>query len=115
MAEKEIPSINPDFLVDAKKDAKLLKYAEKVFNTPGLLSQANIAELSPENPALASKVLLSAYTRALLAEARTIDSKKEKEVFATLYSNYSNVVQEFLEKNRNLLNELSSKNQKGGE
>jgi hypothetical protein len=115
MAEKETTSINADFIVDAKKDAELLKYAEQVFKTPGLLSQANIAELSPENPALASKVLLSAYTRALLAEARTIDPKKEKEVFSTLYSNYANVVQEFLDKNKQLLNELSSKKQKGGE
>lgn len=115
MAEKETPSINPDFVVDVKKDAKLLKFAEQVFKTPGLLSQANIAELSPENPALASKVLLSAYTRALLKEARTLDPKKEKEVFSTLYANYANVVQEFLDKNKQILNELSSKNQKGGE
>ena len=43
------------------------------------------------------------------------DPKKEKEVFSTLYANYANVVQEFLDKNKQLLNELSSKNQKGGE
>ena len=115
MAKKEIPSINTDFIVDAKKDAKLLKYAEKVFKTPGLLSQANIADLSPENPALASKVLLSAYTRALLVEARTIDPKNEKEVYASLYANYATVVQEFLEKNKEVLNELSSSQEKGGE
>ena len=114
MTEKNT-SINTDFIVDAKKDAKLLKFAEKVFKSPGLLSQANIAELSPESPALASKVLLSAYTRALLAEARKVDSNKEKQVFETLYAEYSNVVQEFLEKNKELLNELSSKKEKGGE
>ena len=107
-------SINPDFIVDAKKDAKLLKFAEKVFKTPTLLSQANVAELSPENPALASKILLSAYTRALLSEARNIDSKKEKEVFETLYSEYSYVIAKFLENNKQLAADLSNKQEKGG-
>ena len=113
MEEKNI-TINTDFLVDAEKDAKLLKFAEKVFKSPGLLSQANIAELSPNNPALASKILLSAYTRSLLAEARKVDGKNEKDVFETLYANYSDIVEEFLRKNQDLLNELSSKQEKGG-
>ena len=68
MAEKEIPSINADFIVDAKKDAELLKYAEKVFKTPGLLSQANIAELSPENP-------YAYYSLALAYELKDMPNK----------------------------------------
>ena len=115
MAEKNTVTLNTNFMVDAKKDAKLLKFAEKVFKNPNLLSEANIAELSPDNPALASKVLLSAYSRALLSEARKIDHKKEQEVFENLYWEYSNIVEAFLDKNRRLFNELSSRQEKGGE
>ena len=115
MSENNTVEFNANFVVDAKKDAILLKFAEKVYKNPNLLSEANIVELSPDNPALASKVLLSAYSRALLAEAKQIDSKNEKNVFDNLYWEYSNVVEAFLEKNRTLFNELSSRQEKGGE
>ena len=111
MAEIKNDGLNPDFLVDLKKDKKLLKYAEKVFINPRLLAKADISELSPDNPALASKVLLSAYTRALKDEAQMIADAKKEDVLKELLTQYESVVAEFLEKNKMLAN---SQSQKGG-
>ena len=111
MTELKHDGLNPDFLVDLKKDKKLLKFAEKVYENPRLLAKADITELSPDNPALASKVLLSAYTRSLKEEARMIASAKKEEVLKELLSHYEGVVAEFLEKNKIL---ASSQSQKGG-
>ena len=111
MAEEKNEGLNPDFLVDIKKDKKLLKFAEKVFINPRLLAKADITELSPNNPALASKVLLSAYTRALKDEAQMIAGAKKDEILKELLVQYKSVVDEFLEKNKILAN---SQSQKGG-
>ena len=111
MAEEKNEGLNPDFLVDIKKDKKLLKFAEKVFINPRLLAKADITELSPDNPALASKVLLSAYTRALKDEAQMIAGAKKDEILKELLVQYKSVVDEFLEKNKILAN---SQSQKGG-
>ena len=111
MTELKNDSFNPDFLVDLKEDKKLLKFAEKVFENPRLLAKANITELSPQNPALASKVLLSAYTRALKEEAKMIADAKKDDVLKELLTQYESVVAEFLEKNKML---ASSQSQKGG-
>ena len=111
MAETKKDELNLDFLVDLKKDKKLLKFAEKVFENPRLLAKADIKELSPENPALASKVLLTAYTKALKDEAKMISEAKKGEILKELLSQYKTVVAEFLEKNKML---ACAQSQKGG-
>lgn len=117
MAEMKKNDLNPDFSVDLKKDKKLLSFAEKVYKNPRLLAKADIAELSPDNPALASKILLSAYTRSLMEEARMISNAKKDEILKDLLMQYKDVVDEFLAKNKTIANHMSQKlqqSQKGG-
>ena len=110
MVETKKDEFKPDFLVDIK-NKKLLEFAEKVFKNPRLLAKADIMELSPDNPALASKVLLSAYTEALKNEAQKISDAKKGDILNELLTQYKGVVAEFLEKNKMLSN---SQSQKGG-
>ena len=102
---------NQDFMLDPKKDKKLFAFAEKVFKNPELLATADIMELSPNNPALASKILLASYTRALIEETRKHPEKNNSELLENLKSQYAHVVDEFLSKNKEL---ASSQIQKGG-
>ena len=113
MAEKSQTTLNQDFIVDAQKHKKLLEYAQKVFENPQLLADADIYSLSPDNPALASKVLLSAYTRALKEEARKLDTPDKSSILEELHQKYEQLVNEFREKNRSLLDSLTSTKQGG--
>ena len=113
MAEEKT-TFNPDFLVDPKKHKKLLSFAREIFSDPSKISKADIAELSPENPALASKVLLSAYTRALKEEARKLNTPNKEDVLETISTEYALFLENFLEKNKSVLKTLNSTTQKGG-
>ncbi len=116
MAEEKKTGLNQDFLLDPKKHKELLKVAQEVFNDPSKISHVEIAELSPENPALASKVLLSAYTRALKEEARKVSGDNKESLLDEINSKYSAFIDEFLEKNKALFATLSSSksNKNGG-
>lgn len=106
MAENMNPSFNQDFFVDPKKHKDLLKKAREIFEDPSKIASADIAESSPENPALASKLFLSAYTRALKEEARKVDEKQQPTVLEELNAKYSVFVTEYRKKNERILNSL---------
>lgn len=114
MAEEKSVNFNPNYMLDPKKHKKLLAEAQDVFNDPSSISEKNILEISPENPALASKVLLSAYTRALHKEAVSFDSPDKETILQEIHDKYKVFLDEFKSKNRELASSPSSIKQTGG-
>ena len=114
MAEEMKPAFNPDFMVDPKKHKALLKLAQEIFENPSKIASIDICEVAPDSPALASKLFLAAYTRALKEEARKAGEKDES-IFEEINAKYSAFVSEYLLKNQNALERLSkSKTNKNG-
>ena len=114
MAEEKNVNFNPNYMLDPKKHKKLLAEAQAVFNDPSSISKKDILKISPENPALASKVLLSAYTRALHKEAVSFDSPDKETILQEIHDKYKVFLDEFISKNRELASSLSSNKQTGG-
>jgi len=114
MAEEMKPAFNPDFMVDPKKHKALLKLAQEIFENPSKIASIDICEVAPDSPALASKLFLAAYTRALKEEARKAGEKDES-ILEEINAKYSAFVSEYLLKNQNALERLSkSKTNKNG-
>ena len=114
MAEEMKTAFNPDFMVDPKKHKALLKLAQEIFENPSKIASIDICEVAPDNPALASKLFLAAYTRALKEEARKAGEKDES-ILEEINAKYSAFVSEYLLKNQNALDKLSkSKANKNG-
>lgn len=114
MAEEMKPAFNPDFMVDPKKHKALLKSAQEIYENPSKIASIDICEVSPDNPALASKLFLAAYTRALKEEARKA-GENNGSVLEEINEKYSAFVSEYLLKNQNALDRLSkSKTNKNG-
>lgn len=116
MAEKNNP---PTFLVNPK--SKALSMLEKeIFANPEKLFEADILKLSPNDPALASKVLISAYISHYSSKKQEIlkkfnigenDSCPEYDV---IIQECTNGISRFLAQNEKLLSShLSDKSEKG--
>lgn len=115
MAEEMKTTFNPDFMVDPKKHKALLKLAQEIFENPSKIASIDICEVAPDSPALASKLFLAAYTRALKEEARKAGEKDES-ILEEINAKYSAFVSEYLLKNQNALDRLSKSkvNKNGG-
>lgn len=115
MEEEMNVSFNQDFMVDPKKHKTLLELSQEIFENPSKFASIDICEVAPENPALASKLFLAAYTRALKEEARKA-VKNDESVLEDINARYSEFVSAYLVKNQNALDRLakSKANKNGG-